>query len=158
MRCTRVGSRPGPLVLSMNFIDGGDGSAIRAGYASMNAPQSQPSSSSSQSVVCFLFLAVRIIFLCNTLFDDDFNIINDKNSACEITGIAVGRVRHDNQERNRRRSTSSAEERHQRRPSEARQRSEFQRARYVVLVSVHGVYYNRFNMQRGTYNTLTCTL
>lgn len=44
-----VGSRPGPLVLSMNFIDGG--STIRVGYASMNAPQSQSSSSSSQSVV-----------------------------------------------------------------------------------------------------------
>jgi hypothetical protein len=40
VRCARVGSRPGPLVLSMNFIDGGDGSAIRVGYASMNAPQS----------------------------------------------------------------------------------------------------------------------
>jgi len=40
VRCARVGSRPGPLVLSMNFIDGGDGdgSAIRVGYASMNAP------------------------------------------------------------------------------------------------------------------------
>lgn len=58
VRCARVGSRPGPLVLSMNFIDGGDddGSAIRVWYASMNAPQSQftsssSSSSSSQSVV-----------------------------------------------------------------------------------------------------------